>query len=33
MLNYMIRFNYAVVMQSAVPAYWQSGGLTLLYLY
>lgn len=34
MLNRIDRFNNAVVMQSAVPAYyWQMGGLTLLYPY
>lgn len=31
MLNRIDRFNNVVVMQSAVPAYWQNNGLTLLY--
>lgn len=34
MLNRIDRFNNVFVMQSAVPAYyWQSNGLTLLYLF
>lgn len=34
MLNRIDHFNNAVVMQSAVPAYyWQLNGLTLLYPY
>lgn len=33
MLSRIDRFNRAVVMQLAVPAYWQFGGLTLLYTF
>ena len=33
MLNHIDHFNYVVVMQPAVPAYWQFGGLTLLYTF
>ena len=33
MMSRIDRFTRAVVMKHAVPAYWQFGGLTLLYTF